>query len=167
MINLAVQRFLKGHPFFSEVSVNHANPAPPHEMRSFQFRFGQMVDEEENRIIYTGERLDTLIPAGTYNFSVVYSTNNRCYVLILHDVPGFQYIEVHIANYDYELEGCTACGLVINVTTPQLVSSTLAFEKLISFILGQPFKMANQELLKPYAESGDILGTITYEDLAE
>ena len=57
----------------------------------------------------TLERDDTLIPKGTYKITMYDSPSNKCVVPML-DVPGRHYIQIHPANWEYELKGCIAVG---------------------------------------------------------
>lgn len=56
----------------------------------------------------TLERMDTLIPCGTYKASLYDSPKNKCKVVLLEGVPGRSLIEIHPADYQNELEGCIA-----------------------------------------------------------
>jgi len=132
-MKLTVQRFPKGHPFYSDAMDGQ-----------YQAIFGQMLDENNELICYTMERRDTLTPEGTYPFTYYKSPANQAVVPLLHNIPGFEYVEVHIANFPHEVKGCTAVGVSIDVTKPMLVSSGKAFTKLMSLL--------NMEA-----------GTITYE----
>lgn len=51
------------------------------------------------------------IRAGRYRATVYYSPRLGRTVLLLHDVPGRTMIELHNANFPWELEGCIAVGL--------------------------------------------------------
>jgi|SRR6185295_4109127 len=76
---------------------------------------------------YTLENRDLAIPVGTYEISMYLSPKNKCEVFLL-DVPGREYIEIHPANYAYQLEGCIAPG---TETDGETVSySRNAFNKL-------------------------------------
>jgi hypothetical protein len=57
----------------------------------------------------TLERHDTLIPEGIYKVTLYDSPKNKRQVPLIH-VPGREYIEIHPANYEYQLEGCIAVG---------------------------------------------------------
>ena len=49
------------------------------------------------------------VPAATYPISI-YQSPTKGEVLLLHDVPGRSYIEIHVANKPSELLGCIAPG---------------------------------------------------------
>ena len=51
------------------------------------------------------------IPVGTYPFKKRYSNKNSRTVIGIYDVPNRTEIEIHIANYVYELKGCIAVGI--------------------------------------------------------
>src|SRR4051812_7941114 len=57
----------------------------------------------------TLERHDTLIPEGTYKVTLYDSPKNKCQVPLIN-VPGRSFIEIHSANWEYQLEGCIAVG---------------------------------------------------------
>lgn len=134
-MNLIVQRFLPGHPLYSDATITNSDPKHG-VVGAFQATFGQMLDEKGNFIMYTLERRDTLTPEGTYPFGYYFSPANQRKVLLLENVPGFTSIEVHIANYPYELKGCTACGSAIIPGGPMVSGSTAAFNKLMSLLAG-------------------------------
>lgn len=134
-MNLKVQRFGQGHGFYSEAMDG-----------DYKCNFGQMVDEHGLFVCFTMERRDTLISEGTYSFSYYKSPANKAVVPLLHNVPGYDFIEIHIANYPHEVKGCTAVGLSIDVHKPMLISSGKAFNHLMDLLNLQT-------------------GTITYETL--
>jgi hypothetical protein len=162
MINLKVQRFLPGHPLYSDAK----------DIKGLQGNFGQFIDENGKFIIYSLERRDTLIPEGMYRFTFVDSPANKMIVPLLIGVPDRSELEVHISNFPYDLKGCTAIGSTINTKVPQLVGSTQAFDTLVSLIIGRPFRSRdiegnaiNQDMLRPLI--GKIIGIITYETLTQ
>jgi hypothetical protein len=57
----------------------------------------------------TLERDDTLVPPGTYKVTMYDSPHNKCVVPLLH-VPGRSFIEIHVANWETQLQGCIAVG---------------------------------------------------------
>ncbi len=158
IFNLAVQRFAPTHPLFSDRKIKH-------EDRFYQANFGQLINEFGFVLNYTMERRDTLIPCGRYDYSLYYSPVNKHVVILLHNVPGHSFIELHIANYPYEVKGCTALGKIINVKTPMLQSSGLAFNQLM-YLINTAFPNAKHTIVQGNKIiPGDILGTITYEQL--
>lgn len=126
-MNLIVQRFPIGHVFYSEAIDRH-------EHCEYEAIFGQMYSEDIKFVCYTMERKDTLIAEGSYKFTYYKSPVNRMVVLLLHDVPGYEFIEVHIANYPHEIKGCTAVGTTIDVAKPMLIGSGRAFAKLMDLL---------------------------------
>jgi hypothetical protein len=167
MINFQakVQRFAPGHPLYSDAIFIGPDPEDPtgNPARKFQSTFGQIVDINGNFICYDLERRDKLIPEGTFNFTFTKSTVNKCIVPLLIGVPGRQAIENHIADTPAELLGCTAPGTFINKAAGIVSASELAWCKLITLIIGQPFKRWQDELLVPYL--GQVCGSFTYETL--
>jgi hypothetical protein len=153
MIDIKVQRFDPGHPLYSDAK----------DKAGLQSTFGQIVDENGKLISYCLERRDKLIPLGTYRYTFTYSEVNKCIVPILIGVPGRAAIEIHIADFNYELLGCTAPGSTINKSVPCVAGSEIAWCTLISLIIGQPFKRWEDEKLKPFI--GVDMGAITYETL--
>lgn len=69
--------------------------------------FGHL--EMEGFDCVTLERHDTLIPEGTYKVTLYDSPKNKRQVPLIH-VPGRQFIEIHAANWETQLEGCIAVG---------------------------------------------------------
>lgn len=128
-MNLQVKRFPQGHALYSE-AMDIQDSSSIH----YKANFGQMEDQNGNFICYTMERRGTLIPEGTYNFSYYKSPANKMVVLLLHNVPSFEFIEVHIANYPHEVKGCTAVGTNIDVHKPMLIGSGKAFMKLMDLL---------------------------------
>lgn len=90
--------------------------------------FGELYLDSE-LICLTLERLSKLIPAGTYPVSFYFSPHNQVQVPLL-TVPGREYIEIHPANYPYQLEGCIAVGTTHNQDS--VSNSRFAFALLMS-----------------------------------
>lgn len=70
--------------------------------------FGHLVIEGFDCV--TLERDDKLIPCGTYKVTRYHSPRLNRTVLLLHNVPGRDMIEIHNANWESQLEGCIAVG---------------------------------------------------------
>lgn len=98
----------------------------------------------------TGEH--PCIPAGTYGLTL--GTHHAgqpdaypCYWL--QDVPGRSAIEIHVANYAFQLEGCLAPGEQITHFLPQDVigvsGSGDAFKEFMSVMQGQPGQLTITE----------------------
>ncbi len=139
-MNLKVQRFQPGHPLYCSSSVMH-------DGKAYRPVFGRMINPDTNEFLcYTMERYDTLIPEGTYNISYYNSPTNKAIVPLLHDVKGFEFIEMHIANYPYEIKGCTAVGLGINIEVPMLISSGKAFMNLMNKLNMETAKVTYEKL---------------------
>lgn len=49
------------------------------------------------------------IPAGTYR-AEKYQSPTKGQVILLHNVPGRRFIEIHAGNYTYQIEGCCLVG---------------------------------------------------------
>lgn len=74
------------------------------------------------------------IPAGDYLCKRRFSPKFQCDVFEIMDVPGHDFIEIHIANYNEELDGCIAPGLGLGKTLNggrMLTSSKKAFDALM------------------------------------
>lgn len=50
------------------------------------------------------------IPAGIYNLSIYASTKHGTDVVLLHDVPGFTYVEIHMGNKAVDTTACILPG---------------------------------------------------------
>lgn len=164
MINYKVQRFKKGHKFYSEAVLKHTGADGVE--REYQACFGQFTDGKEALIHYTMEQLKTLIPEGVYGYSLYFSPENNMVVILLHEVPHYNFIENHIANYPWQVIGCTAHGLSVDKKTPMLVQSQAAFIPLMkSIIEANPGAVYSKTDAQGKIIPGTILGTITYETL--
>lgn len=162
-MNFKVQRFEPGHPFYSEANLTNSD-ASKGFIGTDKSVFGQFTDGGGESLHFTLERKSTLIPAGTYNYSFYFSPDNKCIVLLLHDVPGFSMIEHHIGNWWYNAKGCTMHGKAIDLKVPMLVGSRDAFEDLMDMITkayqdATPTKNVDGKLVY-----GTVLGQITYEN---
>ncbi len=136
-MNLKVQRFDKSHPLYTDRWIENIYPEKG-LIGKFQSVFGQMVDEDGKFICYTLERKDTLISEGKRKYIFYDSPKNHCRVLLFEDSEGSntfaRKFEFHIANWAYQLEGCTAGGIGITFEIPMLTSSTSAFNKVMSLV---------------------------------
>ncbi|HXC06965.1 MAG TPA: DUF5675 family protein [Bacteroidia bacterium] len=161
MINLTIQRYQPGQPNYSDAL----------DAQGLQANFGQLISASGEVLVSTLERRDTLIPEGTYSVTLYNSPANKMIVPLLVAVPGFTGIEWHIANWPHDLKGCTGVGSAIVPAIPQLSGSTLAFNKMMSFLIGDVFMckdangaVINQDMLSPML--GKIIATATYEKFA-
>lgn len=68
--------------------------------------------EDEDRHLEDGNGKiygKSAIPTGRYRLCV-YPSPKHGTCILLFDVPGFKYAEIHAANHAEELRGCIACG---------------------------------------------------------
>ena len=79
-------------------------------------------------LCYTMEKLSTLIPAGRYT-AVMAQSPHFGFPTPHLSVPNRTYIELHPANYPYQLEGCIAVGK--QEEGDALDYSDVAFESLV------------------------------------
>lgn len=63
---------------------------------------------------FTLERADKAIPAGRYRVTLYHSPHFGRLVPLLQNVPGRDYIEMHVANDEHQLLGCIAVGTQID-----------------------------------------------------
>lgn len=161
-MNFKTQRFSIGHPLYSNVVITNNDPDRG-LIGQFQATFGQFINEDGGLQDYTMERRDTLIPEGTYDYSFYNSPDNKMKVLLLHDVPGFNYIEHHPANWPFQLKGCTAHGANVDVKMPQLDNSRNPFLALIAKISAKYPEAKLSYIGAAGLVYGDVLGQITYE----
>jgi len=95
-------------------------------------KLSAFVVEDEDR----AEKLkgETRIPAGRYKLVVRKSLSpltekyrNRfgwfSYHIMLEDVPGFEYIYIHVGNFESETEGCQLIGLSGNIVNGEFSNS--------------------------------------------
>lgn len=126
-----IQRFQPGHKYYSDKIIIH-------EDKEYRSVFGQIVDANGVFIHYTLERLDTLIAEGEYQFDFYYSNANKCTVPRLISFEGkdisSRELEHHIANYAWNLKGCTAHGMAIDTNVPMLLNSGVAFNKFMTLL---------------------------------
>lgn len=91
------------------------------------------------------------IPAGTYPVQLTHSPHLGYITPELYGVPGRSAIRIHIANFPYQLEGCTAVGTEAD---PDAVAhSKVAFEALM-------FKLMNQGVTNITAEYVDAVESV-------
>lgn len=129
---LEVERFKKGHPLFSDALIKLQD-------KFYGSVFGQLMADEKF-VCYTMERLDTLIAEGVYNITYHNSPSNKaiCPHLYSATCAKSRYILMHVANFAYQLKGCTALGTGIDLKTPSLISSKIAFEKVTKLFDNKP-----------------------------
>lgn len=77
------------------------------------------------------ERLSVMIREGTYPISLYFSPHFQRRLPLL-DVPGREYIEIHPANWAYQLKGCVAPGMTSNQDS--ISNSLFAFNRLMNKI---------------------------------
>lgn len=145
---MIIQRFKKGHPLFSDVETTNSDPAKG-VTTPVKSVFGQIINDKGEFICYSQERLDTLIPCDTYEYGLYDSPHNKLTVIRLikdskgTDISG-RCLEIHPANFPYELRGCLAPCTSIDIHVPCGNQSRPAWAKVMA--------MAGEK------------GTITYED---
>jgi hypothetical protein len=117
---------------------------------------GKVIDPDNGNkyICYTVERsaygTPCRIPAGTYKVQLYHSPHLeglaikkglsaiearlKARVWQLQNVPGRTAIQIHVANRYSELRGCIAPGLTVAQDKESVLSSRLAFQKLVSYV---------------------------------
>lgn len=96
------------------------------------FQFGVLFVDGKFQF-FTLENNDKKIPVGDYPISF-YSSPKFGLTVPLLNVPGHSFIEIHPANYPYELEGCIAVG--VSKTDELLSESRKAFFALMKMLSG-------------------------------
>jgi len=97
--------------------------------------FGTLYDDNNIFLCLTLERgypLEPKIPVGTYTCTRYNSPHFGYEVFQLMNVPGHEKIEIHIANYQEELDGCIAIGKYIGARSnggKMLTSSKDTFQE--------------------------------------
>ena len=98
--------------------------------------FGELLDEDDRHLCVTIERsaddpIHPCIPPGTYDFYRFQSPHNGD-VWRTDSVPNRTLIEIHAANFAYQLEGCIAVGDTIGKIgdTPAIFNSKMTLAKL-------------------------------------
>jgi len=138
-VELTVQRFDENHHLFTKKVITNTF-VEKGLVGSFQSVFGQLLDTDKKVLCYTLERKDTLISEGRRRFRYYDSPSNHTQVLLFENEPGCgvydRFFEMHIANWAYQLKGCTAVGIGINLEIPMLTGSSKAFEKVMHYLNG-------------------------------
>lgn len=98
--------------------------------------------EDEKRDVKI--KSETRIPAGTYEITlrtaggmhVRYAKNSPAHkgMLWLRNVPGFEFIYIHIGNTDEDTAGCVLVGLSLSIGNNMISSSKLAYDKVYKMI---------------------------------
>lgn len=101
------------------------------------------LEDEHRDVKVKGE---TRIPEGRYRIKFrTEGTHHETYLkrygkdwhkgmLWVTDVPGFQYILIHIGNTEKDTDGCTITGLAADSKTFTVSGSTIAYEKVYPII---------------------------------
>jgi len=80
---------------------------------------------------------ESCIPAGIYR-AKKYLSPTKGLVLLLIDVPGRQYIEVHSGNYTYQIEGCILVGDGVKYLDqddiPDVTNSKVTLKQLLTVV---------------------------------
>lgn len=101
--------------------------------------FGTFLDENNAIVCRTLERLFDgvpVIPVGTWTCRRRISPHFGYAVFELVDVPGHDYLEIHIANWERQLEGCIAVGKALGLSNQDhptmLMNSAAAFKSFMA-----------------------------------
>lgn len=137
-MNFHLQRFTAGHQYYSDATVTNTD-ASRGAVGTFKPVFGRLLDEGRRFVCYTMERFDTLIPNGVYEYDLYLSPHNKRIVPRLTvDEKGVnisqRYLEIHPANWPFQLKGCAAPGLTIDKATSAVYQSRKAFEIIMKLI---------------------------------
>lgn len=99
--------------------------------------------EDEKRDVKV--KLETRIPAGTYEITLrtvgglhnkyAQSFSNHKGMLWLRNVPGFEFIYIHIGNTDEDTAGCILVGLSLSIGNNMISSSRLAYNQVYKRII--------------------------------
>ncbi len=111
---------------------------PDNSEYSITATFGKFFFEGKP-VCYSMEKNETLIEPGSYPFSLYWSRNNKCIVPLLGGVANRSELEIHPANWLYEINGCIAPGLSINKSIPNINMSKIAFGEICKIILKNNF----------------------------
>lgn len=107
------------------------------------------LEDEHREVKVRGE---TRIPAGTYNIGVrtVGGFHNRYSrkfydihkgMLQVIDVPNFEYILIHVGNYETNTEGCLLVGKnATTIGTPTVPASVPAYRELYNMVIEEALK---------------------------
>lgn len=74
------------------------------------------------------------IPAGTYKVVKQFSNHFQREVCLLYNVPNRNAVEIHIGNTVKDILGCIIVGMEYSMTDYAIVSSKIAFDKLMSIM---------------------------------
>lgn len=99
--------------------------------------FGEMTDESGSHVCYTLERSFAgapKIPTGQWTCVRRLSPHFQCELFMLTNVPGHDFLEIHPANWESQLDGCIAVG--DSISPPMLVSSRDAFNRFMALQAG-------------------------------
>lgn len=134
-MNFKVQRFPKGHKYFTDKVIKNSK-AEAGTVGSFNSTFGQIINADTGAFIcFSLERTDTLISEGTRKYKLYNSPANKCVVLLFEDEPGLntynRKFELHVANWAFQLKGCTAPGRIIDKNSPAILQSRHAFDEIM------------------------------------
>ena len=72
------------------------------------------------------------IPKGRYKLTLYKSPKFKREVLLLHDVPGRQFIEIHHGNYPKDTSGCILVGCRYDESAKMLRFSQVALNEIIN-----------------------------------
>jgi Family of unknown function (DUF5675) len=110
---------------------NKAAPSPAHTF-TFLHKF-KVANTIYGDVLLNGEKVmdfianaDYIMPQGLYTFVQYKSPHFRRIVLLL-EVPGHSFIEVHPADRSSELRGCFAVGSMCNHSTMDTLPYSVMF----------------------------------------
>ncbi len=138
-MNLILQRFQPGYIFYTDKTITNGNDKLG-IVGTFKTVFGRYLTSEGKTLCYSMERLDTLISEGIRKFKYYDSPENKMQVLLLEDEPMSntfdRKLEVHPANWVYQLKGCNSPGMNININVPEIENSRYAFDLIKKYLNG-------------------------------
>jgi|SRR5215831_8121482 len=96
---------------------------------------------------FTMENYVKKIPSGIYDCEIYNSPRHHMEVILLKDVPNRSMIEIHIANFPKELEGCIAPGEFRG--QGMVMNSKVTFDKLMQTVDRNDIKIMIEDLNDP------------------
>ena len=111
--------------------------------------FGMLQFEDFS--LFTMENFMKIIPTGTYKVTFTYSpkfSKKHPYceykgVPLLNNVPGRSGIRIHCGNFFKDVDGCIIVGNGISLEDSMLLSSRIAYRKMMKYLQHPEFKNVN------------------------
>ena len=111
--------------------------------------FGMLQFEDFS--LFTMENFMKIIPTGTYKVTFTYSPKfSKKYpyceykgVPLLNNVPGRSGIRIHCGNFFKDVDGCIIVGNGISLEDSMLLSSRIAYRKMMKYLQHPEFKIVN------------------------